>query len=139
MILFRLLEYYASLVLVRTQTSWTITLLLYFCHCTSYSIYFRAETLALTIKSSAPLPGIHCLITSRDSSLISMQMDSGRNPAASSWLWRVSISGAPDTQQAIASIVFKCAGNTAFARVTTSQMATRPPFGFSTRYTSRST
>ena len=80
--------------------------------------YLRAETLALTMKSSAPLPGIHCLITSRDSSLSSMLMESEMNPAASNWLRRVSISGAPDTQQAMASMVFRCAGITALALVT---------------------
>jgi hypothetical protein len=95
--------------------------------------YLRADTLALTMKSSAPLPGIHCLITSRDSSLMSIVIESGKKPAASSWLRRVSISGAPATQQAMASIVFKWSGKTALARVTTSQIATRPPLGLSTR------
>ena len=89
---------------------------------------FMAHTLAEATKSSAPVPGIHPAITSRDSSLISM--DTSSNPAERSNDSKSLSRGAPDTQQAYASFVLSRSGISAVA--TTSDIATLPP-GFRIR------
>mmetsp|Transcript_16856 Transcript_16856/g.36622 ORF Transcript_16856/g.36622 Transcript_16856/m.36622 type:complete len:204 (+) Transcript_16856:218-829(+) len=91
----------------------------------SLSTYFLAVISALTTKSSAPLPGSHCFITSRLSSLSLTSMSV--NPASFRYVSRDSISGAPVTQQANASAVLRRSGIIFSGRTTTSDIATRPP------------
>eukprot|EP00658_Telonema_sp_P-2_P023502 TRINITY_DN19423_c0_g1_i4.p1 TRINITY_DN19423_c0_g1~~TRINITY_DN19423_c0_g1_i4.p1 ORF type:complete len:105 (+),score=25.49 TRINITY_DN19423_c0_g1_i4:475-789(+) len=70
---------------------------------------------AATTKFSAPDPGIHWAITSRDSSLISIAIS--ENWASNSCCSNTLMSDAPETQQARASTVLSRSGTVSYTHL----------------------